>query len=244
VPNAVFADTEKYLLWVGNSFFYYNNGINQHVRELIRAHNPASAYRGTAVTISGSGLDWHDMEAYFHPNAIGRYAFNEDNTVSFSTAPPHFDAVVMMDSSQGPIHPKLQESFHRTVAAHCKTARKNGTVPILFMSWAYSDHPEMTEPLVEQYTRAASATSTHLIPAGLAFSDATRTTSADLYQPDRRHPSLAGTYLAACATYASVFGLSPVGLGYTAGLAADLAFTLQKVAQRTVLGFQQPTETR
>jgi hypothetical protein len=51
--------------------------------------------------------------------------------------------------------------------------------------------------------------------------------------PDKRHPSLAGTYLAACTVYASLLGKSPVGNGYTAGLPADVAAHLQQVAWDT-----------
>ena len=44
-----------------------------------RAADPANklAYRDTSVTISGSGFDWHDVESYFRPNAIGNYSFDE-----------------------------------------------------------------------------------------------------------------------------------------------------------------------
>ena len=56
----------------------------------------------------------------------------------------------------------------------------------------------------------------------------------ELYVTDKRHPSLAGTYLAACTVYASLFGKSPVGNAYTAGLPADVAAHLQQVAWETV----------
>ena len=56
----------------------------------------------------------------------------------------------------------------------------------------------------------------------------------ELYVPDERHPSLAGTYLAACTVYASLLRKSPVGNAYTAGLPADVAAYLQQVAWETV----------
>jgi len=59
----------------------------------------------------------------------------------------------------------------------------------------------------------------------------------ELYQPDKRHPSLAGTYLAASTVYATVFGKSPVGLSYTAGLDPELAAFLQAVAWETVQSY-------
>ncbi len=65
----------KSILWVGNSFFYYTNGMSNYLSNLLRAADPKSALRSTSVTISGSGLDWHDVESYFRPNGIGRYSF-------------------------------------------------------------------------------------------------------------------------------------------------------------------------
>src|SRR5947207_1108519 len=67
------------VMWVGNSFFYYNNSMHNHVQNLIRAADPQSRPRATSVTISGSGIEWHDMESYFRPDAIGRYSFVGDN---------------------------------------------------------------------------------------------------------------------------------------------------------------------
>ena len=52
--------------------------------------------------------------------------------------------------------------------------------------------------------------------------------------PDKRHPSLAGTYLAAATIYAALFKKSPVGAQYTAGLDEATAKHLQTVAWDTV----------
>ena len=53
-----------------------------------------------------------------------------------------------------------------------------------------------------------------------------------LYVPDLRHPSVAGSYLAACVTYATQFKDSPVDLKYTAGLDPAIA----KRCRWTVVG--------
>ena len=58
-------------IWIGNSFFYYNNSMHGHVGNFIAAGMPGFRHRGTSVTISGSGFDWHDVDSYFRPNAIG-----------------------------------------------------------------------------------------------------------------------------------------------------------------------------
>jgi hypothetical protein len=77
-----------------------------------------------------------------------------------------------------------------------------------------------------------------VIPAGLAFArSVSLRPDVNLYAPDKRHPSLAGTYLAAATSYAALFKRSPVGSSYTAGLDAAVARHLQTVAWETVQSF-------
>jgi hypothetical protein len=228
-------DSGSSLLWVGNSFFYYNNSMHGHYNDLVRAGEPAAKNRGTSVTISGSGLDWHDMAAYLQPDGIGKYSFVPGNKIVFNPPGRQFDTVIMMDCSQCPVHPQLAAAFHATVKKDAAIIAKYGARPVLFMSWAYKDAPEMTAQLAEQYTIAGNANDALVIPAGLAFAKAiARRPELELYQPDKRHPTLAGTYLAACTTYATLRKKSPVGIKYNAGLDPELATFLQTVAQDTV----------
>ena len=112
--------------------------------------------------------------------------------------------------------------------------RAHGTRPVLFMSWAYADKPEMTAELAEAYTSAGNSNDALVIPAGLAFARM-RQKSPDLslYAADKRHPSLAGTYLASCVVYAALTGRSPVGNSYLAGIDELAARMLQTVAWKT-----------
>jgi hypothetical protein len=187
------------------------------------------------VTISGSGIDWHDMESYFRPDGIGKYSFTADNRIVFNPPGKQFEAVVVMDCSQCPIHPQLKATFEEYAKKQSDIVRKHGARPIFFMSWAYKDRPEMTAQLAEAYTLAANRNDALVIPAGLAFAKAVaKRPELELYQPDKRHPTLAGTYLAACASYAAVYGKSPVGNAYTAGVDRDTAAFLQAVAWEAV----------
>jgi hypothetical protein len=61
--------------------------------------------------------------------------------------------------------------------------------------------------------------------------------------PDKRHPTLAGTYLSAATLYGSIFRKSPVGLTYTAGLDPGAARFLQTVAWDTVQEYYGLTPT-
>jgi hypothetical protein len=231
----------KTALYIGNSFFYFNNGLPSHVVAMQKAADAAAknAYRSTMVTIGGSGADWHDVESYFRPNAIGRYLFDDNNVVVF--VPPGkkiYDAAIMMDCSQCPLHPQLKDVFWDYAKKDADIARAHGATPIFFMSWAYKDKPDMTAPLAEQYTLAGNANDALVIPAGLAFANSiAKKPDLELYQPDKRHPTLAGTYLAAATVYAALSGKTPVGNAYTAGLDAATVAHLQQTAWETVQGY-------
>jgi hypothetical protein len=227
----------KSSIFIGNSFFYYNNSMHAHVLALDRTADPKNraAYRSTSVTISGSGFDWHDTESYFRPNAIGRYSFDDDNNIVFNKLDKLFDVAIMMDCSQCPIHPQLKPIFAEFAKKGADAARRGGARPVLFMSWAYADRPEMTAQLAEAYTVAGNDNDAFVIPAGLAFARAlAKRPDLSLYATDKRHPSLLGTYLAAATVFAALRRQSPVGNGYTAGIDPDTARFLQTVAWDTV----------
>jgi hypothetical protein len=225
-------------LWVGNSFFYYNNSMHGHVSNILAATEPHHRFRQSSVTISGSGIDWHDLESYFRPNAIGGYSFNARNEVVFNKIDRLFDLAIMMDCSQCPIHPTLAKVFTEYAKKNADIARKHGAKPVFFMSWAYEDKPEMTEALAEAYVKAANENDVFVIPTGLAFARAiAKRPDIHLYVADKRHPSLAGTYLAAATVYAALFGKSPVGNGYDPGIGKEATAFLQTIAHETVTDF-------
>lgn len=225
----------KSILWVGNSFFYYNNSMHNYLGRLVRAAVPKMTHRSSSVTISGSGFDWHDMESYFRPNGIGKYSFVAGNEVKFNKLDKLFDAVIMSDCSQCPVHPQLKSVFHQYAKIQSDIVRKHGAVPTLMMTWAYKDKPEMTAQLAEAYTVAGNDNDALVIPAGLAFAKAiSKKPELEFYQPDKRHPTAIGTYLAAATAYAAIYGKSPVDNSYTADIDAGTANFLQAVAWETV----------
>jgi len=151
-------------IFIGNSFFYYNNSLHNHFILLLRSADANTKFRATSATISGSGADWHDVESYFRPNAIGTYSFDANNNVVFNKLDRLFDLAIMMDCSQCPIHPQLKSVFAEYSKKHSTTVRKHGAVPVYFMSWAYADKPEMTAELAEAYTRAGNDDGVFVVP--------------------------------------------------------------------------------
>lgn len=237
------ADTQqvKRLLYVGNSFFYYNNSLHGHVNRMIAAAIPKEArrdYQSYSVTISGGHLKWHDVSAYLDAG-IGSSSFDENNEIVATASPLKFDTVLMMDCSRCPYDEVSRAVFHEQVRLKGEAVRSKGARPMLFMTWAYSDKPEMTAVLARQYQQAGRDNGMEVVPAGLAFERAlSGRPGLALHVADRRHPSLAGTYLAACTVLASVYGIDPRGNRYGAGLSDEDAAYLQTVAWETVQGFR------
>ena len=233
-PAVMPEDYPEKILFLGNSFTYYNDGLHKHYGNLLRA---ADLYRTDRnklrmLTYSGSGL-WE------HSAALHSALIND-----------RWDAVVMHDYSNGPI--TEWDRFVSASDALGGIARAQDTTPILMMTWAYAGQPEMTLKLAEAYTKRGKDLGAKVIPVGLAFAAAVQQLGIDLYSPDLRrfdsgqpvyeqtikHPSLAGTYLAACTVYAALTGRTPEGLIYTAGLDPEVARDLQRVAFLTVQSYQ------
>jgi hypothetical protein len=227
----------KKVLFVGNSFFFFNNSMHRYASGLAIAADPKNKdqYQFTSVAISNAGLNWHDVESYFRLGGLVSYSFTQDNKVVFNKSDKLFDVVIMMDCSQCPVHPQLKDIFHEYAQKHSQTVIKHGAKPALFMNWGYADRPEMTSQLAEQYTIAGNNNDVLVIPAGLAFTKAlSKNPEIVIYDGDKRHPSLFGTYLAACTIYASLYRKSPVGNPYTGGIDAKTVKFLQEVAWETV----------
>jgi hypothetical protein len=234
----------QHLLWVGNSFFYYNNGMQSLVGHLAAGSPDHPAYASTLVAIGGSGFDWHEMESLLRPNAVGSYNFDPGNNIIPTTRTKLWDAVIMMDCSQCPIHPTLSRVFTEYARKNSEIVRARGAEPIFFMSWAYADKPEMTAKLAEAYTAAANANHALVIPAGLAFARAHEARPAlVLYQPDNRHPTMAGSYLAASTVYATLYGRSPEPNAFNAGLDPETANFLRTTAWDTVQAYMAGSVT-
>jgi hypothetical protein len=139
------------ILYVGNSFMYYNNSMHNITSRIARGSKDGklAQHRATSLTISGSGIDWHDVGSYLRPDGLGRYSFVGDNEVRFNPPGRQYDTVLLMDCSQCPVHPTLSKVFFDYAKRHSDTARSTGVEPMFLMTWAYSDKPEMTKGLAD-----------------------------------------------------------------------------------------------
>jgi hypothetical protein len=227
-------------LFVGNSYFYFNNGLDSYVRLLAASAEPKQNLRTVMATISDGDLSWYDLEAYYRANETS--AFSVDAANKPVTGKPNlpFDVTVIADCSFCPVNAQTKAAFFDYAKQRVETIRKHGARPVLFMTWAYGDAPEMTAALAEAYTKAGNENNALVIPAGLAFARSiAQRPDVNLYFFDKQHPSRLGTYLAACTAYASLFHKSPVGVKWYAGIDEPTATFLQTIAWETTQGYFQ-----
>ena len=241
LPEVKSVKAPQALLFVGNSFFFFNNGAHRYVRNILKNAPIPPKYRGNMVAINGSSLSWHDLESYFRPHAISSYSFSQDgeNRVIFRDPSEQlWDAVILHDSSQGPIHPTLGKDFVEFAKLDAEICRKHHAEPIFIASWCYQDKPEMTAQLADAVIKVANENHAIVIPAGLAFSEAhRRDPELNLYIGDKRHPKPAGTYLLALTIVETLFGIDVRKVTNAFDIDPELAFYLREVAHDTVTKF-------
>ena len=223
------------VLFVGNSYYYYNNSLHTHVSNLVKAADPAlgAKLQFKSATIGGSALHQHNIAHLTEPGRIG-------------VSQP-FQWVVMQGGSGEPLSVARREVFRKTAASHAELVKARGGQVALYMTHVYvkphkqqkATNIQATESL---YVEVGNEIGALVIPVGLAFEEAyRRDPDLKLHHPDGTHPSLLGTYLAACTTYAVLYAQTPVGNVYRAEGAIDeaLATRLQQVAQDVVTQFFQ-----
>ena len=66
-------DAPKQVLFVGNSYFYYNDSLHNHTRRMAGEGSGIDLddLEFRSITISGGSLDMHPIEHYLTPGAIG-----------------------------------------------------------------------------------------------------------------------------------------------------------------------------
>jgi hypothetical protein len=211
----------KNVLFIGNSFNYYNNSLHGHVRLLWRAADPGAEKHMVfkSETISGGLL---------HEHAAALPALLKSRK---------WDVVILQGNSNEPLpsDKKRHDDFVQTARAFDKQIDAAGAQTAFFMTWAYQDKPEMTAPLAAEYEAVGNEADALVVPVGLAFAKVREARpSLVMHVEDKMHPTLPGTYLAACTFYAALFGKTPVGNPYVAGLEPELAKFLQQTAWDTV----------
>jgi hypothetical protein len=140
-----------------------------------------------------------------------------------------YDRVVLQEQSTLPVK-KLQR-FHDNVKLFDAAIRAAGAKTVLYMTWARRHAPETQQAISEAYTTIAVQLGAAVIPAGNAWARVLKVPGHPvLHDRDGSHPTVAGTYLAACCAFAVLFGRYPAGLEGAEGISTAIVARLHRAA--------------
>jgi hypothetical protein len=211
------ASTPRRILFIGDSLTYYHDGIYAHLEKLAASTDPPLMVKTDKSVFPGAFL--HRLWDLKEPvNAI--------NTAAF-------DVVVLQDDIPETTVADFREYARRFVAE----VRKNQAQPVLLMAWDYPRLGWISMAQIAQAHRdAAKELNVEVAPVGLAWKEVSKQRPGmNLYDGDREHPSIYGTYLATCVIYATIYNRDPGGSAYTpSGINREEAAFLQKIAWQTL----------
>ena len=222
------------ILFVGNSYLYYNDSLHNHVKRMVQEKFPKRekllSYKSS--TIGGSRLAHHNLEHLLDSKNIG--------------VRENFEVIILQGGSMEPLSNKSRRQFHEQAEKMIGKITASGGKAALYMTHAYVEPhekyaPGMINDIKSTYIKAGNDNGALVIPVGLAFEMAYRIKPGiKLHKEfDGSHPSLLGTYLAANVVFATLFKTSPIGLEYNyfdTISDTDRDF-LQKIATATVAEF-------
>ncbi len=215
------------VLFIGNSLTLFND-LPQMFAELARS----------------GGYDVHVGMSAQGGQTLADHA--ESSVTSDMIGQQEWNYVVLQEQGGLPVDAQRRTELMAPAArALDDKIGKVGAETVSFMTWArrggltgggFEDFAEMQDQLEEGYREIAQELDALVAPVGVAWREAwAQEPQLGLWQRDGSHPALEGTYLAVCVFYASLFGQSPEGLAYGAGLPTDTAEFLQAIAAETVL---------
>ncbi|MBL4668625.1 MAG: T9SS type A sorting domain-containing protein [Flavobacteriales bacterium] len=224
------------ILFIGNSYTYVND-----LPLLLK--NVALSFGDTIVS---------------DQNTPGGYQLiqHSTNTTTLSKiASRNWDFVVIQEQSQKPsfspsqvandvypyaqiLNDSIKSNYSCSESIFYMTwGRKNGDAGNCASNPSICTYAGMQQRLRDSYMQMSSDNNATTSPVGAAWATVRDSfPSIELYAADESHPSIYGSYLAACVFYATLYQKSPIGSSYIpAAISLTDALSLQTVASYTVL---------
>lgn len=234
-PIALCAQTYE-VLFLGNSYTSANNVPNM-VSEIALSLGDTVNYDSS--TPGGCTLQGHTTNT------------NSMNKINAQD----WDFVVIQAQSQEPSFPPSQVAAqtypYAAELVDAIAANDSCTEPVFFMTWGRKNgdaanatgypilgtYEGMQSRLRDSYLEMGYTYNATVVPVGMAWHQSINTDpNFDLYTGDESHPNMAGSYLAACTFYSTLFQESCVGSAYIPnGLTEDEVLYLQEIATARVL---------
>ena len=235
--ESIDADPTVKVLFVGNSY------TNIMVPDLFEEFAIAAGYE---VKISSVVKNSWTLEKFASPNDSGGQRLS-----NMLSGEKEFNYVVLQEQS---IRPALDEElslFYSAVRDLSARIKAIGATPVLYSTWgrktgstALTDNnltnESMTWKVAASYQAIGKELGLPVAYVGLAFYDVyTSQSKIDVYDPDKTHPSYAGSFLAAATLFATIFNVDPTTVPYIGRLTEQEATSVKEAARDAV--FATPT---
>lgn len=182
------------ILFVGNSYVYYNN-----LAQLITVLSDSMDTKliCTKSTLGGGTLSdhWNSRKGLRTRELLDT---------------KHYDIVVLQDNSLWPI--EHADSLLYYGSLFCEAIKKKGEKVFLYNTWSRKKTPETQEQINTTYLQLAQHCNATLVPVGNCWAKMRKLNKdAELYFTDEHHPSYLGTFLTALCFIKKITGQLPKG---------------------------------
>jgi hypothetical protein len=185
------------VLFVGNSFTFWNQGLWTHMQELTAARGEGLGAETSRVVRGGASLRvlWKRTKAKEKISEGG------------------YDVVVLQED----LPETKVTDFHKYAALFDAHTRDAGSRLIFFMSWDYERLGWISmDEIIAEHKRMARELDAEVAPCGYAWQRAmAERPEVDFYSGDREHQSWYGTILNLYVIYSTIYGESPESLEFT-----------------------------
>ncbi|MCP4709625.1 MAG: hypothetical protein GY869_13445, partial [Planctomycetes bacterium] len=169
------------ILFVGNSYTYYNGGIDTHLKNLALSADSDDPIETDRVTFGGYTLEDH---------------WNNSTTLD-QIQNGNWDLVILQEQSTRPVNdPELMYEYAGYLDGEITAA---GAETGFFMTWAREYDPDMIEDLAAAYNYIGQELDAAVAPVGRAWQRSIQENPGlGLHNSDGSHPNVFGTYLTVC----------------------------------------------
>jgi hypothetical protein len=187
------------ILFIGNSLTFWNNGIDEHLRAMAALTKPPLSIETRANTIGGAILRTHW----------------KTGTAQETIREGDWDVVILQEDI-----PEISEHdmavFYGYARKFDQEIKDAGARTLLYMTWEY---PRLdwidTDGIIAAHRHIGEELGAQVSPVGLAWKRAVeQRPELNLYDSDREHPGILGSYLTVTVLFATLFERSPVGHSY------------------------------
>lgn len=213
------------LLFIGNSFTQRNQ-MPQMLVDL-------AAARGIRITFDLISVGGASLRMHWNRGEAARAIASRD-----------YSLIVLQEQSTLPV--KNAQRMAENIRLFDAEIQNAGSRTVLYMTWARQHVFQETQPsIIDAYESIGRELSAMVVPVGIVWRGLMAThTCPELYDRDQSHPSLAGSYLAACTFLATLFQQDPTGGPAPPKLAPEAARSIEAAAQRALVDQPSGTEPR